>query len=100
MTGSRRYRERRYKHLKGRPMTVPREGYDTCHICGDQRPVEYLSVEQHKTVVPGSNEKVMEKITYCSDKAECTAAAPNFSFVRPQPKGSALNARHRRAPGE
>ena len=99
MTGSRRYRERRYKHLKEKPMPRPIEGHDTCHICGQVRPYEVLATEEHKSVIPGSNEKVIEKVRYCSDKAECAAAAPNFSFVKPGP-GPALAQRSRRKMGE
>lgn len=101
MTGSWRYRQRRYKHLRKDTMThrdQENPDLDRCHICGQMRPKQVLAVETHKTVMPGSNEKVLEKVLYCSDKAECTAAAPTFSFVTPKP--SALDLRNRRGLGE
>lgn len=60
-----------------------------CHICGQQRSPKHLSIERHKTVMPGTNEKVEEQVLYCNDKAECRSAAPAFSFIRPPRSASA-----------
>jgi hypothetical protein len=53
----------------------------TCHICGQERPDDKISVEQHKVRMPGTNQQVMENVRYCNDKAECANAAPEFSFL-------------------
>lgn len=53
----------------------------TCHICGERRPDERISVESHKRVIPGTNQKVQENVRYCNDKAECASAAPKFTFM-------------------
>lgn len=80
-------------------MSRPIEGHEPCHICGEVRPIEVLATEEHKTILPGSNEKVLEKVRYCSDKAECAAAAPTFSFINP-PKSVALRQRQSRGMGQ
>jgi hypothetical protein len=72
--------------------------HSTCHICRESRPVNRLSIEEHKTVLPGTNTKVLERVQYCNDKAECTSAAPNFSFINTGV--SAISARQRTQPGE
>ena len=61
-----------------------------CHICGETRPDERISVQKNKRVIPGTNQKVEENVRYCNDKAECTSAAPKFSFMakRPSPTAS------------
>lgn len=53
----------------------------TCHICGEERPDAMISVESHKRVIPGTNQKVIENVRYCNDKAECTSAAPKYTFM-------------------
>lgn len=69
-----------------------------CHICGEMRQPEMLSLETHKTTMPGTNRKVEERILYCNDKAECTSRAPRFSFIRTS--APAVTQRRRLAPGE
>ena len=67
------------------------------HICGETRPDERISVQKNKRVIPGTNQKVEENVRYCNDKAECTSAAPKFSFMA---KRKPITAVKRRAVGE
>ena len=52
-----------------------------CHICGETRPDDKISVMSKPLV---SNGKVFpggtENIRYCNDKQSCIDAAPGFSF--------------------
>lgn len=63
------------------PRQVIDRGTQTCHVCGEMRPDDKISIEKHKTVMPGTNMKVEENVRYCNDKAECIAAAPKVSFI-------------------
>lgn len=54
---------------------------ETCNVCGEVRPRRELGIERHKRTIPGTNRKVEEVVRYCRDKAECTAAAPKFTFM-------------------
>ena len=69
----------------------PGEGTWTCHVCGEERPDRFISVQaqpdrglvlcQHNfaELVPGV--PVQQNVRYCNDRPACKAAAPSVSFI-------------------
>lgn len=55
----------------------------TCHICGDERPDEFISVRQHETTVGGLS--VQQNVRYCNDRVACTIDAETFRFMPEDP---------------
>ena len=57
--------------------------FDTwkCHICGEERPNEKISVVTKPLVINGQvcGE---QNIRYCNDKPACTEGAKEFSFFK------------------
>jgi hypothetical protein len=51
-----------------------------CHICGDERPDDKISVFKHSTTTPGGI-RLSENVRYCNDRKKCIEAAPNFHFI-------------------
>jgi hypothetical protein len=52
-----------------------------CHVCGDERPDEKISVykrEHHSPV------RMTENIRYCNDRQPCIDGAPNHSHFTPK----------------
>lgn len=60
----------------------------TCHICGDDRPDERISV--HTTDVSASHDlppgTMKMNVRYCNDRPKCVAAAPSFTFLKSKEK--------------
>lgn len=52
----------------------------TCHICGEERPDEYISVKSKSLNIPGVDAE--QNIRYFNDKPECAEGAETFSFVQ------------------
>ena len=52
----------------------------TCHICGEERPDEYISVMSKSLNIP--NVDAEQNIRYCNDKPKCAEGAETFSFVQ------------------
>lgn len=52
----------------------------TCHICGEERPDEYISVKSKSLNIPGVDAE--QNIRYCNDNPECAEGAETFSFVQ------------------
>ncbi|MBA7608335.1 hypothetical protein ES703_15512 [subsurface metagenome] len=59
-----------------------------CHICGDERPDERISVLSKPLIINGQpliiNGKVCgwENIRYCNDRPACIEGAKEFSFSK------------------
>lgn len=51
----------------------------TCHVCGEERPDEKISVYSRDHVRNGV--PIRENVRYCNDRPECAEGAKNFSFV-------------------
>lgn len=79
-------------------MTSQWEDTWTCHICGEKRPDSKISVQKNVRTMPGTDFEVEENVRYCNDKAECTSAAPQFTFL--SDRTPTVATRPRRAPGE
>jgi len=53
----------------------------TCHICGELRPDDKISVLTKPLIING--ETVGDQnIRYCNDKADCIEKAKDFSFFK------------------
>ncbi len=55
-----------------------------CHICGDERPDEYISVFTRDTsannmLPPGT---VTQNVRYCNDKEDCTEKAKTYDHFK------------------
>lgn len=51
-----------------------------CHICGDERPDDKISVYTH-TNRSSNGIEFMENIRYCNDREKCIEGAKTFHFV-------------------
>ena len=59
-----------------------------CHVCGDERPDEKISVLSkpitiNGQVVPGDE----QNIRYCNDRPTCIEGAKDFSFFKASREG-------------
>lgn len=54
-----------------------------CHLCGEERPDDKISVHTHERKMGGLLMK--ENVRYCNDREECSQAASTFHFVGPLP---------------
>jgi hypothetical protein len=52
----------------------PGRGTWTCHVCGDVRPDEFISVAKHKHLYPNGFE-IQNNVRYCNDRKTCRVAA-------------------------
>lgn len=58
----------------------PGEGTWTCHVCGEERPDRFISVQHNfAELMPGV--PVQQNVRYCNDRPACKAAAPSVSFI-------------------
>jgi hypothetical protein len=58
-----------------------------CHICGEERPDDKISVYSTTQEIPGTHGGTMTfNVRYCNDKPSCAEAAPHFSFFKKRPK--------------
>jgi hypothetical protein len=48
-----------------------------CHVCGDERPNERVSVYSESNWMSGVRAKY--NVRYCNDRPECRAGAPNVA---------------------
>ena len=57
--------------------------FDTwkCHICGEERPDEKISVLSKPLIIRGQV-CGMENIRYCNDRLGCIEGAKHFSFFK------------------
>jgi hypothetical protein len=55
-----------------------------CHICGDVRPDDKISVYSKPLMLAGGV-TADENIRYCNDKQSCIDAAPHYSHFDPKP---------------
>lgn len=69
-----------------------------CAVCGQVRPEQFFLVGVFRRRIPGTDRRVQERVTYCSDRAECARKAPHVSVTIPAPK--AVSSRRHAAPGE
>jgi len=62
-----------------------------CHICGEERPDEKISVYSTTQEIPGTHGGTMTvNVRYCNDKPACIEAAPHFSFFKRGPKEASI----------
>lgn len=58
----------------------------TCHVCGDERPDEKISVQKNDRSaeygLPAGS--MVENVRYCNDRASCREGAKTFSFSAPR----------------
>ena len=57
----------------------------TCHICGDERPDDKISVFSKSLEIPGVEAK--QNVRYCNDRQECIDGAQTFSFSKRGERG-------------
>jgi hypothetical protein len=60
----------------------------TCHVCGDERPDEAISVHKNLAVLGGIT--ITQNIRYCNDRPGCAAGAPDVSFL-PRTRGAEVS---------
>lgn len=60
-----------------------------CHICKRERPDSKISVYRKHGTLPGGF-PYQQNIRYCNDSPECTVAASNFDFIKPDTGGAAV----------
>lgn len=48
----------------------------TCHVCGDERPDERISVYKTEVRTTPSGVQFSAHVRYCNDRAACAAGAP------------------------
>ena len=53
----------------------------TCHICGEERPDERISVYSSMKAL-SSGIEMKQNVRYCNDRAECIEGAKTRSFVK------------------
>lgn len=53
----------------------------TCHVCGEERPDEFISV--YTRVRDDMPFEMQENIRYCNDRDSCAVSAPNTYLVNP-----------------
>ena len=52
----------------------------TCHVCGDERPDRFISVQKNeRELAPGI--PVTENVRYCNDRPACRDGAPSVTFL-------------------
>jgi len=54
----------------------------TCHICGDTRPDDKISVLSKPLIVGGVDTGGQQNIRYCNDNQQCIDGAKDFSFFK------------------
>ncbi len=54
----------------------------TCHICGELRPDDKISVLTKPLIINGQAAGE-QNIRYCNDKADCAAGAQDFEHIKP-----------------
>jgi hypothetical protein len=52
-----------------------------CHICGQERPDNKISVMHHPLIANGQLIG-MQNVRYCNDRPSCIVKAADFVFVR------------------
>jgi len=52
-----------------------------CHICGEERPDDKISVHTSPLILQGQ-EMGSQNVRYCNDKPDCQEKAKTFSFVK------------------
>ena len=57
----------------------------TCHVCGDERPDDKISVFTKPLVFPGGV-VAKQNIRYCNDRQGCIDGAPEISHVKDRDK--------------
>lgn len=65
---------------------APDPGSWTCHICGDTRPDDKISVRQHITNADGGF-TVTQNVRYCNDRPDCIAGSFDYRHI-PDPPDS------------
>jgi hypothetical protein len=50
----------------------------SCHVCGDERPDEKVSVHQTRREIGGVT--ITQNVRYCNDRPDCVTGAPGISF--------------------
>lgn len=69
-------RRRRRKQLR----EVGKDGW-TCHVCGDYRPDNKISVYS-TTKMLGGNIPIGQNVRYCNDRQACIDGAKNVNWVK------------------
>lgn len=52
----------------------------SCHVCGDVRPDERISVYKRETVTR-TGVRVIENVRFCNDRPACVEGAPSVRFL-------------------
>ena len=52
----------------------------TCHVCGDERPDERISVHKEKRHLRNGI-RVTQNVRYCNDRSSCLHGAPDVNFL-------------------
>ena len=56
----------------------------TCHVCGDERPDEKISVRKKKGYL--GEVRVTENVRYCNDRMACDVGSFGVSFLKLSPE--------------
>lgn len=52
----------------------------TCHVCGEERPDDKISVHSKWASVAGI--EVKQNVRYCNDRPECAEGAKNVDWLK------------------
>lgn len=61
----------------------------TCHICGDTKPDDKISVFSKPLIIDGVDTGGQQNIRYCNDNQQCIDGAKDFSFFKEESIGGA-----------
>lgn len=48
----------------------------TCHVCGDERPDEWISVFTDSEPIAGTDAEMTVNVRFCNDRRDCIRGAP------------------------
>jgi hypothetical protein len=57
----------------------------TCHVCGRERPDQFISVFQ-KSIILFGDTPATQNVRFCNDRAECAKTAPKINLVKGKAK--------------
>lgn len=69
---------------------APAAGSWTCHICGDERPDDKISVRQHQETMENGVE-VTQNVRYCNDRRYCVLASIDYRHMPTDSSSTALS---------
>lgn len=54
----------------------------TCHVCGEERPDERISVFSSTQTIPGTDATMTQNVRYCNDRPACVEGAKTINFMK------------------